>query len=144
MKPENEAQAEDVFQDVFYKYMRYMPFFRDEGHAKAWFIRTTINTSKNLLKLKWNRDHVPFEENMTDTFLNPEEQEYVILQQAILALPDKYRTPIHLYYYEEYTVREIAHILHRSETSAQTQLQRGREKIRRFLEEKGVTYENES
>lgn len=140
----NKEQSEDVFQDVFCKYMSHVPRFRDENHAKAWFIRTTVNTCKNLLKLKWNRDRVPYEENMSNDPAMPEEHEYAVLQQAILALPDKYRVPIHLYYYEEYSIREIAQILHRTESSIQTQLQRGREKIRRFLEEKGVHYEIES
>lgn len=56
------------------------------------------------------------------------------LKEAVLDLPEKYRVPIHLYYYEEYSVREIAQFLHRSESTVQTQLQRGREKIRQVLE----------
>lgn len=56
------------------------------------------------------------------------------LREAILALPEKYRLPIHLYYYEEYSVREIAKMLHRSESAIQTQLQRGRDKIRQIME----------
>lgn len=73
-----------------------------------------------------------------------EESEYELLRQAVLALPEKYRLPIHLYYYEEYSVREIAEILQRKESAVQTQLQRGREKIRKLLTEKGVSYETES
>ena len=56
------------------------------------------------------------------------------LRGAILALPEKYRVPIHLYYYEEYSVREIARLLHRTESAIQTQLQRGREKIKQIME----------
>ena len=56
------------------------------------------------------------------------------LKHAILDLPEKYRVPIHLYYYEEYSVREIAYLLHKSESTIQTQLQRGREKIKHTLE----------
>ena len=72
-----------------------------------------------------------------------EKPEYELLRQAVLALPEKYRLPIHLYYYEEYSVREIAEILQRKESAVQTQLQRGREKIRRSLTEKGVSYESD-
>lgn len=59
------------------------------------------------------------------------------LKEIILALQDKYRVPIHLYYYEEYSVREIAQLLHKSESTIQTQLQRGRGKIKQTLERSG-------
>ena len=105
------TQAEDVFQDVFEKFMQKAPDFSDEYHEKAWFIRVTINACKNVLKLKWNKERVQYEDYMTP---------------------------------EEYSVREIAEILQRKESAVQTQLQRGREKIRRSLPEKGVSYETES
>ena len=103
----------------------------------------TINACKNVLKLKWNKERVQYEDYMTPEKVS-EEPEYELLRQAVLALPEKYRLPIHLYYYEEYSVREIAEILQRKESAVQTQLQRGREKIRRSLTEKGVSYETES
>ena len=58
----NTAMAEDVFQEVFYKYMLKKPHFHDEEHEKAWFIRTTINAGKDVLKSKWNKDRVELEE----------------------------------------------------------------------------------
>ena len=137
------TQAEDVFQDVFEKFMHKAPDFSDEYHEKSWFIRVTINACKNMLKLKWNKERVQYEDYMTPEKAS-EEPEYELLRQAVLALPEKYRLPIHLYYYEEYSVREIAEILQRKESAVQTQLQRGREKIRRSLTEKGVSYETES
>ena len=55
-------QADDVFQEVFFKYLKYHPRFKTPEHEKAWFIRTTINVCKNLLKNKWNRDMVQLQE----------------------------------------------------------------------------------
>ena len=43
-------QAEDVFQEVFYKYLVSHPRFKTTEHEKAWFIRTTVNICKNFLK----------------------------------------------------------------------------------------------
>ncbi|MCD8109602.1 MAG: sigma-70 family RNA polymerase sigma factor [Clostridiales bacterium] len=138
----NTAQAEDVFQEVLYKYMIHQPRFQDEDHEKAWFVRTTINTCKDILKSKWMRTTVPLEEWDTSEKKNFDEdsegERYADLRDAVLSLPDLYRLPIHLYYYEEYSVREIAQILHRKESAVQTQLQRGREKIRQFLEKREV------
>lgn len=132
----NASQSEDVFQEVFYKYMVHQPVFRDEAHEKAWFIRTTINACKDTLKTKWNRDTVSLAER--DGFKSYADsktaEEAEILLEAVLSLPEKYRLPIHLYYYEDYSVREIAQMLRRKESAVQTQLQRGREKIRKILE----------
>lgn len=128
-------QAEDVFQEVFYKYLTYHPKFRTQEHEKAWFIRTTINICKNFLKSKWNRDILQLEE--WDKRQDPTaeaDDAFDALKNAILGLPEKYRIPIHLYYYEEYSVREISNLLHKSESTIQTQLQRGREKIKQALE----------
>ena len=128
-------QAEDVFQEVFYKYLVSHPRFKTTEHEKAWFIRITINICKNFLKSKWNRDILHLEE-WDRKQEGPEESgnAFDTLKNAILDLPEKYRVPIHLYYYEEYSVREIAHLLHKSESTIQTQLQRGREKIKHTLE----------
>lgn len=131
----DKYQAEDAFQEVFFKYMKYHPRFKSPEHEKAWFIRTTINVCKNLLKSKWNRDIVQLQEwDADDAFPGDTKDAFDSLKAAILDLPEKYRIPIHLYYYEEYSVREIAQLLHKSESTIQTQLQRGREKIKRQLE----------
>lgn len=128
-------RADDIFQEVFYKYLAYQPKFKDPEHEKAWFIRTTINLCKNLLRSKWQKDILQLEEWDGDHAPVQENRDaFAELKEAVLNLPDKYRVPIHLYYYEEYSVREIAQLLHKSESTVQTQLQRGREKIRQMLE----------
>lgn len=140
----DKSQAEDVFQDVFCKFMSNCPTFRTREHEKAWFIRTTINVCKDLLKSKWHRDIVQLEVwDSGHAFQEGPGDIFDALREAILALPEKYRVPIHLYYYEEYSVREIAKILHRSETTVQTQLKRGRDKIKLTMERSG-DYEIES
>ena len=53
---------------------------------------------------------------------------------AVMALPQKYRVPIHLYYYEEYSVREVAQILGLRESAVQTRLLRARQKLKQTLE----------
>lgn len=128
-------QAEDVFQEVFYKYLVSHPKFKTTEHEKAWFIRITINICKNFLKSKWNKDTLQMEDWDRKQEEPPESVDaFDTLKHAILDLPEKYRVPIHLYYYEEYSVREIAYLLHKSESTIQTQLQRGREKIKHTLE----------
>lgn len=55
-------------------------------------------------------------------------------------LPVKYREVLYLYYYEEYSVREMAKILGRKESTLQTQLATARKKLRIELEKEGVQY----
>lgn len=139
-----KSQAEDAFQEVFYKFMVHCPVFQDLEHEKAWFIRTTINVCKDLLKTKWNCDMLGLEDWDSEDKAAMESSDILDeLQDAILALPERYRVPIHLYYYEEYSVREIARMLHRTESAVQTQLQRGRERIKQTMEGSG-TYEIKS
>ena len=132
----NVTMAEDVFQDVFYKYMLKQPRFKDDDHETAWFIRVTINACRDVLKSKWNKARLELEEwdGKEDPMNEPEEWE--ILRDAVKNLPEKYRAVIYLYYYEEYSTKEIAEILRRRETTVRTQLQRGREQLKEILEER--------
>ena len=57
------------------------------------------------------------------------------LFEAVMELPDKYRTVIHLFYYEEYSVREIADILRCREGTVKSQLSRGRALLKTKLKE---------
>ena len=91
-----------------------------------------------MLKLKWNKERVQYEDYMTPEKVS-EKPEYELLRQAVLALPEKYRLPIHLYYYEEYSVKEIGIMLKRKESTIQSRLAAGRNKLKtRLADRKGV------
>lgn len=117
----NMADAEEVAQDVFLAYLQKRPVFENNEHEKAWLIRTTINKSKNMLKAGWFRSRNPVPENLS--YLPQEENEVL---QAVLALDKKYRIPIHLHYYEGYSIQEIADILQAKPATVGTWLARGR------------------
>ena len=57
------------------------------------------------------------------------------LFEAVLRLPEKQRTVIHLFYYEDYTIKEIAEILHVSESNVKVRLNRGRAALREEIKE---------
>jgi RNA polymerase sigma-70 factor (ECF subfamily) len=117
----NIADAEEVAQDVFLAYLQKRPVFASGEHEKAWLIRTTINKSKNMLKAGWFRSRNPVPEDLS--YLPKEESEVL---QAVLALDKKYRIPIHLHYYEGYSIQEIATILQAKPATVGTWLARGR------------------
>ena len=55
----NQTQdAQDICQTVFLKLLERAPDFVSSDHEKAWIIRTTANTCKDLLKSHWRRTTV--------------------------------------------------------------------------------------
>lgn len=125
----NVENAEDVFQEVFMKYSQKTPKFENEEHEKAWFIRVTINLTKNLHNQAWNRKTVALEEN-----IKFEENEEENIFQIVSTLPENYRTVIYLFYYEGYKVKEISKIMKTREGTIKTWLSRARESLKEKIE----------
>lgn len=131
----NRADAEDILQTVLLKYYRSGKAFESEDYLRNWLVRVTINEAKRLLLSPWRRRTAPLEEVegfAAEAFQLPEESALFL---AVLALPQKYRIVVHLYYYEEYSVKEIAALLSAKETTVQTRLMRARAKLKKALKE---------
>ncbi|WP_078380556.1 RNA polymerase sigma factor [Sutcliffiella halmapala] len=122
------SDSEEVVQEVFLAYFQNPPVFATSEHEKAWLIRTTINKSKNVLKAGWfkNRNRIP--ENLSYI---PSEEHMVL--QDVLSLDKKYRIPIHLHYYEGYSIDEIADILQAKPATVGTWLARGRKYLKETI-----------
>ena len=121
----NIETSEDVYQEVFLRLARKMPEFESEEHKKAWLIRVTINCTKSILNSAFTRHRVDLDENIK--FETPERHD---LYYAVLELPIKERTLIHLYYYEDYSIKEISKILRMNENTIKSRLSRAREKLK--------------
>jgi RNA polymerase sigma-70 factor (ECF subfamily) len=116
----NKHDADDVFQDVFLRYISKPRIFESEEHRKAWLIRVTINRSRSLWA-SWFRKTEPLDESIAyETEAEDNIFEYLAL------LPQKYRSVIHLFYYEEMSVKEISVILNAKESTVRTWLTRAR------------------
>lgn len=127
------ADAEDIVQSAFEKLLRTKTDFQDEEHLKKWLMRVTANEARNLSGSFWKKHMVSWdntETGQTYEFPNPVHSD---LYEAVLKLPLKYRMVVHLYYYEDYPVREIAEIMHLRETTVQTRLMRARKKLKEML-----------
>lgn len=125
----NRFDAEDVAQEVFITYFRKAPKFDSRQKEKAWLMKVTVNRCKSLLRAKY-RQELPLTEDIS--YLPAEES---TLMQAVLALEEKYRLPIHLHYYEGYSLEEIAKVLHVRPGTVGSWLSRGREKLKLALKE---------
>lgn len=131
----NAADAEDAAQSVFLKYIEKKIEFSDENHEKAWFITVTRNHCKDMLRTFWRR-----EVELGEIPEQPDTASRETALKVMMNLPPKYRDVLYMYYYEGYSVREISRILHRKESTVQTQLAAGREKLKPLLIEEGFSY----
>ena len=127
----NAADTEDIFQNVFLKYvLRSMPF-ESEAHEKAWFIRVTINASKDLLKSFFRSPTVSLDEVVQLPAETPPDHREVL--EAVLSLPPKYKDVVYLHYYEGYTAPEISRMLGKNVNTVYTRLNRSKQLLREKL-----------
>ena len=124
----NEADCQDAVQEAFLKLIYKTPEFKNEAHEKAWLLRVTINISKNMLKAS-HRKNLPIDEG-----LSVASQQNDTVLPCVMTLEEKYRTVLHLYYYEGYSIKEIAEILKLPAATVGTRLSRAREKLKIMLE----------
>ena len=129
----NIQDAEDVVQDTFIQYISQKSDFESEEHIRAWLIRVTINKAKNKNMTFFRRNTFPLEDYIeTLTFESAESSE---LFETVMKLPEKYRVIIHLFYYEDYSIKEISDILKISESNVKVRLSRGRLLLKNTLKE---------
>lgn len=125
----NRYDADDILQTVFLKLVKAEVDFTEDEHIKAWLIRVTLNTSKNLLSSAFRRLTLPLEDTLATEMESKSE-----VYHAVMKLSAKYRTVIHLYYFEGYNVAEIAKLLETKEATVKTWLNRARAKLGAELE----------
>lgn len=126
---QNTEDTADLLQEVFIKLYAAENDFEDGEHMKAWLIRVSANLCKNHLRNVKIRKIVPLDEDVP--FFDKEEDNELI--KIVFTLPEKYRIPIHLFYYESYSIKEIADILDMPESTVKVRLKRGREKLSKIL-----------
>lgn len=136
VRTKTKENSEDVYQEVFLRLARKMPEFKNEEHEKAWLIKVTINCSKNILNSKFFKNTTELNEEIVF-----ETKERNDIYYAVQKLPLKYRTIIHLYYYEGYKISEISKIMKLKENTAKSQLARAREILKNELEKGGINNE---
>jgi len=125
----SKADAEDIVQEAFIRLFEKNPNFESADHEIAWLVRVTVNLCKSRLRSHWWKKT----ETLLDTY--PAETDgQQNLMETVLSLPAKYRIVIHLFYYEGYSTREIAHIAGLSESTVRQQLTRARRMLKDYLE----------
>ena len=129
----DRADADDVTQDTFLRYMAREREYESEEHVKAWLLRVAVNRARDLARSLWHKSRVPWEDYMAE--LPFEEPADSRLFAAVMALPEKYRVVIHLFYYEGCGVGEMARLLSAREGTVKSRLSRGRKLLKNMLKE---------
>ena len=129
----NVDDTSDLSQDVFLKLLDCNKEFESEEHLKAWIIKVSINRCKNHFRFlsRFSDEEIP------ESIYYDNSHEDRELLRAVMSLPEKYRVPLHLFYYEDYTIKQIGDILGSPEATIKIRLKRGREKLKKVIEGKG-------
>lgn len=128
----NRADADDVFQEVFFAYFQSNKTFSDEEHRKVWLLRTTLNLSRRVVSSSWRKKTVPLSEreDRPITFRTAEQTE---LWSALASLSSDLRIPLYLFYFEDLPTQTIAKLLSLRPGAVRMRLSRGRERLRELL-----------
>ena len=132
----NESDADDVFQETFLRLVKSQDKIQSEEHLKAWLIRVAGNCAKTVVMSPWNQKTQGFIGEAGKGAWAVDERQNKLLME-LHALPQKYSIVLYLFYYEGYSVKEIAKLLGKNENSVKTLLKRGRNLLKKSLEEGG-------
>lgn len=156
LRLQNVQDAEDVVQEVFYQYIKSPRVFQSEEHEKAWLLKVAMNACRKVWRSAWRQRRSDWNPESREageelcsqalyagsgeSVSGPEEtavqrEERRRLMNLVMDLPVKYRDVIHLFYYEELSVKEIAQITNRAESIVTSQLARGRKLLGKVLKE---------
>jgi RNA polymerase sigma-70 factor (ECF subfamily) len=128
MRLKNTADTQDALQEVFLRLLKHNRPFASGEHEKAWLLRVSANVCKDMLKRPSRRT-----ESIDD---HPEPAvDFAIDEtlEAVWTLPEKYKHPVYLHYYEGYSTAEIAQILRRPHSTVRNQLRDARAKLKKLL-----------
>ena len=127
----NMSDAEEILQETLLQYLRTTPAFENSQHEKAWLLRVAGNLSKNRIEYNTLRDT----DELNDELISESREDLSYVWDAVKSLPVKYREVIHLFYYEGYSTKEIAGMLHKNEATIRSCLHRGRARLKALLKE---------
>lgn len=131
----NREMAEDVTQDVFVKLITNQPLL-EEGKEKAWLLKVALNRCRDLWRSAWIKKvvlgHPGFEAFPAPDEIGKMADQYA-LAEAVNRLKPEFKEVILLFYYQGFSVTEIAGMLSIAEGTVSSRLSRAREKLQNEL-----------
>lgn len=128
----NQQDAEDAAQTIFLKVIEKKPSFTDANHEKAWLLTVTRNYCRDVQRSFWHKKRTDMEE-LPEQSVEPFDRQEGLLFEIVQTLPTKQREVVYLYYFEDYSIKEISQILNRNESTIQSQLSAARNKLKKHI-----------
>ena len=122
--------AEDAAQAVFLKVLEKQPVFSDEDHTRAWLLTVTRNYCRDIQRSFWHKKRTDMEQ-LPEQSVEPFDRQESLLFEIFQTLPKKQREVVYLYYFEDYSIKEIARLLDRNESTVQSQLFAARKRMKK-------------
>lgn len=133
-----KEDAEDAVSEVFSKFINKTPFFNDQEHEKAWFIRVTINQCRDMERRRKIRRYTPIEQiSQASTEVKDDLNDVL---ETLQRLPEKYKTVLILFYFEDFSIKDISSTLKITQAAVKMRLSRGRELFKIESEKGGDLY----
>jgi len=142
----NQEEAEDTTQDVFIKIFHAIGKFRGEATLSSWIYRIAVNTCLKRERRKklenWISLEFLFQEKEQLQPVSPEEtpaqqieiaEKEQIVQKAIQSLPERQKTALILYRYENLSYEEIAAVMEISLSAVESLLHRAKDNLTKKL-----------
>ena len=132
----DRQKAEDITQDVFVRLITHHPIL-EPGHEKSWLLKVALNRCRDHWRSSWVRrmvlGHPAFE-----LFPAPDQigsiSDQASLAEAVNHLPSEFKEVVLLFYYQSFSVSEIASILSIAEGTVSSRLNRARARLKKELE----------
>ena len=146
-KTHNRADAEDITQTVFLKLCQKTTGFDSNEHLKAWLLRVTLTSAADMARDPFSRHRVKLDDadeaverhtrlHGGAATRDPEsELTESFVADAVASLPEKQRLAVHLYYFEDYSTREIAAIMGEKPSTVRSHLHRARAMLKTLIGE---------
>lgn len=137
----DEEDAKDCFQNTFLKLYLSDTQFESTEHLKAWLLKVALNECADVYRQNWKK-RISLSDDMNSVLLKQNIYKKDVyssedgMLELVLKMHEKYRQVIYLYYYEGYSIEEIAGILGQPVNTIKTRMARGRKKL-------GETYQKE-
>ncbi len=122
----NASDAEDAVQETLLKYLQKAPAFENAEHEKAWLITVATNKCRDMLRFRSRHPVVDIDE--IKEFAKDASDSGIL--DALMTLPDKFRTVLFLYYVEEYHIEDIARVIGKTTSAVKMRLHKGRRLLR--------------
>jgi len=138
MYVKDQSTAEDRVQDAFIKAYHSMEKLKDPENPFPWLYRIVVNECKTYQKRSLRETVTSF---LPEKIAKSAENMYLDknnrsdIYNIVLSLPEKYKVPIVLYYFQDLQVQEIADLIGITRASVKIRLHRARGRLQKLLKE---------